>query len=119
MKDKQPQTCYVYANMNDWDKRFSVIGNEIMGCEHVKKLNSVYIHTPEELEALKAEWQREAAEKAWDACEKFNSDSYIFESKDNYAAYCEEQERIKNTAVDKETYLDQHYPLPQPINTNQ
>ena len=82
--DKQQQTCYVYANMNDWDKRFSVIGNEIMGCEHVEKFDSVYIHTPEEL----AKAFREVAGKAWDAGHNsFNN-------------------------IPKKTYLNQHYPLP-------
>lgn len=93
--NKQPQTCYVPTLTSERDNKLYVGGYEIFPqLIDVQKLDSVYIHTPEELEALKAKWMREAAEKAWVEAKSL-SNLYLYE------------------------YLDQHYPLPQPINTNQ
>ena len=55
MKDKQPQTCYVPTELAD----YTISDKYDMVCCNAEKLNSVYIHTPEELEALKAKWMRE------------------------------------------------------------
>jgi len=91
---KQPQTCYVPEKSGD-----ICCTDTELNTDWCNKLESVYIHTPEELEALKAEWQREAAEKMW----------YYAESEFGYA----------NTDFRHvQQYLDQYYPKPQPINTN-
>lgn len=71
--------------------------DDLLVVEWLEELENVYLFTPEELEALKAEWQREAAEDAygsgWDRC---MSCPYGWK----------ESQRKK--------YLDAHYPLPKP-----
>ena len=95
--NKQPQTCYVADKHGEFRIMYAYGKSNP---QPVKAVTSVYIHTPEELEALKAEWQREAAEKMW----------YYAESEFGYA----------NTDFRHvQQYLDQHYPLPQHLNTNQ
>lgn len=94
--DKQPQTCYVECKVIESDSVIQFIDETIVPS---KKIESVYIHTHEELEALKAKWMREAAESSFDAGRRLG----FAEGAD-----------IENftDAADKDEYLDQHYPLP-------
>lgn len=109
-RDKQPQTCYVKKYRAPNKNTDSIIISEWSDTEsrwkdnYGEQLKSVYIHTPEEMEALLQKERREAAEKAWNDC-LLSIEYNGFEEKgmDYY----------------KQTYLDQHYPSPQPINTNQ
>lgn len=100
--NKQPQTCYVHT---DEHYHLHIFDSNKDGCDldprtYVNELTSVYIHTPEELEALKAEWQREAVE---------NTIKWVLSNMDfeDIGAH-----------VPLYDYLDQHYPKPQPLNTN-
>ena len=131
MTDKKPQTCYVFINASD---RLPLITKKWYACnvinnisgnvsgtmvycaednwdspyplevvEFLESIPNVFIFTQEELEEKKMEWMREAAEKAWNAANRH----YRFD-KDSEG----------NPIPNKQTHLDQHYPKPQPFNTN-
>lgn len=90
--DKQPQTVYVQDLLGDYtisDKY------DMLEC-NTSKVENVLLHTPAELQALKAEWQREAAEKALKHAIQLNGRNHpiIIES--------------------AQKYLNKNYPLPQP-----
>lgn len=64
--DKQPQTVFVYPNILKGES-FSIVADLLDGSNNtllLNKVENVYIFTPEELQAEKAEWQREAAHDA-------------------------------------------------------
>ena len=127
--NKQPQTCYVHCDncdngiyidiiagcCNNPNENGSCCGNLIPvqvqeQCPKCRatgyiEIQNIYIHTPEEL-ALAF---RERAEKVWDAA--ILSSLPIGEPLDTDEAY--------RNYVRKQQYLDQHYPLPQPLNTKQ
>lgn len=91
--DKQPQTVYVPFDLNS-ERVLSYSG---------KKIENVYIHTTEELEALLQNERRWAAKKTWEAAIDVVLDSSIDVSIHSIFK--------PNT---KEQYLNKHYPLPQP-----
>jgi len=116
---KQPQTCYVKCTgkqIADAQLIFPPTNDKSVLNGYpipVKSLLSVYIFTPEELEALLQKERREAAEKAWNESVKMSANKagmhassvlYLLNSSNS-------------TSHDKETYLNTYYP--KPINTNQ
>lgn len=98
--DKQPQTVYVRCSQterNDASLIFPLTHDKsfLNGMPFpVKEIPNVYLITPEELEALKVEWQREAASMAFRAGRSYQG------MKDHYPNLTE--------------YLNEKYPLPQP-----
>lgn len=90
MTDKELQTCYVATH-----EVTDITTNGEGWWHYSKEIKSVYIHTPEELEVLKNKWEREAAEKAWNACYDRP-----------YASYLTHENR-----ADKETYLNTNHPI--------
>lgn len=107
--DKQPQTVYVrckseFAHASIFfplkhDK--SILNGMPLP---VQEIQNVYIFTTEELKALLQKERREAAEKAWDQSDKT--------SYEKMAYHCGKNGKYEHP--DKEEYLNQHYPLPQP-----
>lgn len=100
--DKQPQTVYIkidysnkiYGNNIPEYILSKYYSDKIVNLHHLQELSNVYIFTPEELEALKVEWQREAASMAFRAGRSYQG------MKDHYPNLTE--------------YLNEKYPLPQP-----
>lgn len=92
--DKQPQTVYVPTPQENSFNDLEVVHVKtgiIVDKVHEKEL---FCFTPEELEALKVEWQREAASMAFRAGRSYQG------MKDHYPNLTE--------------YLNEKYPLPQP-----
>ena len=58
--DKQPQTVYVEVSYFNGTFAVSTYNSKF----YIQKIENVLLITPAELEAMKAEWQREAAAKA-------------------------------------------------------
>ena len=112
MSDKQPQTCYVPLRDKELIEKGSKMCSVFFGSnteeyESVKQLNSVYIYTPEELEALKAKWMREAAEKALNVgAIAYGSQCCDIARGDKKEISTEEMQQYFTG------YLNQHYPLP-------
>lgn len=102
--DKQPQTVYVITEFLRWEieKELWLKDDVNELTTPVNKIENVYLITPEELQALKVEWQREAAEKAL---------HYAVENIDSELDPAPLLDTDVYLSIDITEYLDKNHPL--------